>query len=141
MDKGSRFRFRLEVGGLPRAAFLEVTGLGTESVAIDFREGAGDSSHHKHPAAPILGTITLKRGIALNRALQDWYDTWVRDEATAERQNAAIVLVDEEGADAGRWQLTGVRPVTWIASDLEDEGNITAIETLELTHEGVETGE
>jgi len=141
MDNGSRFRFRLEVGGVPRAAFLEVTGLGTESVAIDFREGGGNASPHKLPAAPTIGTITLKRGIALNSALQDWYDTWVKDVATAERQEAAIVLVDEEGADAGRWQLTGVRPVRWIATDLEDEGNITAIETLELSHEGIEMDE
>jgi phage tail-like protein len=141
MDAGSLFRFRLEVGGIARAAFLEVTGLGAERVAIDFREGEGNPAQHKLPAAPTVGTITLKRGIALNSALQDWYNTWMDDEATAERQEAAIVLVDKEGADAGRWELSGARPVTWIATDLKDEGNITAIETLELTHEGLETAE
>ena len=120
---------------------IEVTGLGTESVAIDFRGGHGGLSHRKLSAAPTVGTITLKRGIALNSALQDWYNTWVKDEATAERQDAAIVLVDADGADAGRWQISGVRPVTWIATDLKDEGNITAIETLELLHEGVEADE
>jgi len=96
---------------------------------------------HKLPAVPTVGTITFKRGVALTSALQDWYDTWVQDEATAERQDAAVVLVDKEGADAGRWQLTGTRPVTWIATDLKDEDNITAIETLELMHEGVSMDE
>jgi len=50
----------------------------------------------------------------------------------------AIVVLDEEGKDKARFQITDAWPIKYDPMDLNAKGNDVSIETLELVNEGVE---
>ena len=54
------------------------------------------------------------------------------------RRNMAIVLMNEEGNPAARWEFTDAWPSKYDAPDLNAKGTDVAIETLEIVHEGID---
>ena len=54
------------------------------------------------------------------------------------RRNVVIVLLDEQRQEVARWVIRRAWPSKWTGPDLRGLGNEVAIETLELTHEGIE---
>lgn len=134
-DPNSQFKFVLEVDGM-KAAFSEVSGLTSEGNAGDYRAG-----NRLHPAERKLsglrkyGTITLKRGWTKDQALWDWGKKVV--EGKTKRLSGSIVQMDEARQPVMRWKFRAGLPSKWVGPDLNAEGNEVAIETLEITHEGV----
>ena len=57
--------------------------------------------------------------------------------STQEFQNQALILVDEEGNDAARWDVVEAWPTKYDPSDLSAKGNEVLVETFELVHEGI----
>jgi phage tail-like protein len=53
------------------------------------------------------------------------------------RRNMAIILMDEEGNSAARWEFTEAWPSKYDAPDLNAKGTDIAIETLEIANEGM----
>jgi phage tail-like protein len=53
------------------------------------------------------------------------------------RRNMAIILLDDEGSPAGRWEFTDAWPSKYDAPDLSAKGTDIAIETLEIVCEGM----
>ena len=50
----------------------------------------------------------------------------------------AIVLLDEQQRDVARWLVRRAWPSKLVGPNLRGLGNDVAIETLELSHEGIE---
>ena len=135
-DRNSQFKFVLEVDGM-KAAFSEVSGLTSEGNAGDYR--AGDQLHpaeRKVSGLRKYGTITLKRGSTKDQALWYWGKKVVEVKTT--RLSGSIVQLDEARQPVMRWKFRAGLPIKWVGPDLNVEGNEVAIETLEITHEGVE---
>ena len=78
----------------------------------------------------------LKRGIAGDTAIWDWFDG-VRD-GSRDARDVRIVLLDEQRRPVARWLLRDAIPVRWQGPTLRAAGNEVAIETLELAHERLE---
>ena len=57
------YRFRLELGALQAAGFMECTGLQLEVKLFEYREGGRNSHSLKFPEQGEVGNITLKRGV------------------------------------------------------------------------------
>jgi phage tail-like protein len=113
-----------------------VTGLNQESNVIDYREGQEPITPRKLPGLNKWGNITLKRGISPDLSVYNWRKT-VTD-GDIERRNASIVLHNEKHEEVVRWNLVNAWPSKYVGPDLKANANEVAIESIELTHEGVE---
>jgi phage tail-like protein len=80
--------------------------------------------------------VVLRRGFAGDAALFEWWNELV--EGNLSRRNIAIVLLDEQRRDVARWLVRRAWPSKWVGPSLGGLGNEAAIETLELSHEGIE---
>ena len=135
-DPFASFNFKLEIEGITVAGFSEVTGLNQESNVIDYREGQEPITPRKLPGLNKFGNITMKRGISPDLSVYNWRKT-VTD-GDIERRNASIVLHNEKHEEVVRWNLVNAWPSKYVGPDLKANANEVAIESIELTHEGVE---
>lgn len=131
------FNFLLELEGRPIAGFSEVSGLDAVVGPIDHRDG-GDARPgvRKLPGQHKLGNVALKRGVANRKALFEW-----QANGSANRRGATVVLFDAAHRPVARWRVAQA----WISKiegpALQAAGNDVALESLELTHEGLSTEE
>ena len=130
------FKFRVEIDGLTSAAFSEVSGLDSETAVIEYRTGSEPNSVRKLPGLTKYPNIVLKRGITRDAELSDWRQRIV--EGNIDRRNGSIVLQDDSGADQVRWIFRDGWPCKLQGPHLNAHGNDIAIETLEISHEGLE---
>ncbi len=143
-DPFGAFRFVVELGSVQVAGFAECTGLSMETKVFEYKEGGNNATTLKFPEASAYGNVTLKRGITNSTELIDWHLDVINGQfgvnVRASNPNIAIVLNDDAGSAARRWNLIRAFPVKWVGPDLKASGNEVAIETLELAHEGIQKG-
>lgn len=136
-DPYASFNFRLEVDGIVKAGFSEVTGLNAESNVIEYREGNEGITARKLPGLIKFGNVTLKRGVTTDPELFTLFKNVVDGDIKRD-DSMSIVLLDEKRQEAVRWNLRNAWPAKWTGPDLKANANEMAIETLEIAHEGVE---
>jgi phage tail-like protein len=138
-DPYGNYNFRVEIDGIERAAFQQVSGFDSTIDVIEHREG-GDATMRKLPGMTKYSNITLKWGITDDRELYDWHRRTVNGAARreVERKNGSIVLFDRGGAEVARWNFLRAWPAKWDGPDFDAEKSDVAIESLELAHEGIE---
>lgn len=131
-----KFHFQVEWAGA-RIGFTEVTGLTLETEVIEYREGnSPEYSKIKMPGLRKFGNITMKRGTFLgDNDYYKWFDTVKLN--TIERRNITIVLLNEEHQPVVTWSIKNAWPVKIQSPDLKSDANETAIESLEIAHEGL----
>jgi phage tail-like protein len=138
-DPFAAFRFRVEVDGIQRGGFHEVSGLDSGQEAIAYREGnEKTSSVRKLPGLRKDPNLVFKRGITQDLELWQWRKLVLDGQIVQARRNGAIILLDDTGADVARWVFVNAWPSKYIGPRLNATGNEVAIETLELVHEGLE---
>ncbi|NOQ33466.1 MAG: phage tail protein [Methanosarcinales archaeon] len=136
-DPYRNFRFLLEIDDIIRAGFSEVTVPDASSDVVEYREGNGPTTVTKLAGLRKYGNITLKWGITDSMEL---YEKWRKpvEEGTTVRKNVTIILMNEAGDPAARWEFVDAWPSKYDAPDLNAKGTDVAIETLEIVHEGME---
>ena len=127
--------FQVEIEGLAESGFLEVSGLEGRVEVEEYREG-GDLGVRKAPGNVSYSNIVVSRGMTSSTELWDWWER-VRD-GDVDRRNMTIVLLDDSRQAVARWQVSSAWPVRYTAPDLNAESDDVAIETIELTHEGID---
>lgn len=134
------FNFLLESGGLLRAGFSEITGLNSETDVIDYRNGNEDITNRKLAGLKKFGMVTLKSGVAASpdQDFLSWRQTV--EDASIERTDVSIILLDEQRQEQVRYNLRNAWPSKWVGPDFKAGANEIAIEQLELCHEGVSLG-
>jgi phage tail-like protein len=137
-DPYGNFNFLVEIDGIVRAAFHEVSGVDSSVDIIEHREGALPPMR-KFPGQVKYSNIVLKWGIADDLDLYNWHIQWVTGDPAATRRTGSVVLYDRQGkTELARWNFTNAWPAKYTAPSLNAEGNDIAIETMELAHEGVQ---
>jgi|SRR5438094_1365066 len=136
-DPFASFNFRLEVNGIVKAGFSEVTGLNAESNVIEYREGADGLNARKLPGLIKYGNVTLKRGVTNDPELFTLFKQVIDGDITRD-DSMSIVLLNEQRNEAVRWNLRSAWPSKWMGPDMKANANEVAIESLEIAHEGVE---
>jgi phage tail-like protein len=130
------FNFSVQIDGVARAAFSEVSGLTAEGDAADYREGTDlQQNVRKLVGLRKYTNITLKRGYTQDGSLWAWYTNIMNGQP--DRRNVTIVLMNEARAEVMRWHAENA----WInkieGPALKAAGNEVAVESVELVHEGL----
>jgi phage tail-like protein len=128
IDPYKGFKFKVEVGGVVVAGFGEVSGLTAEgdAVAYTVRRPTGLRKYTN---------IVLKRGYTTSKELMTWY----RNNASGiqDRRSGTIIQVDEKHNEVRRWSFQSAWPAKIEGPALSATANEVAIESIELTHEGL----
>ena len=131
------FNFTVDIGTGEELGFSEVEAPSGEIEVIEYREGSDKSNTARKLAGRAkYSNVTLRRGITGNTELYQWW-TSIRD-GQVERRNVTITLLDEQRQPVLRWLLRNAWPVKLEGPALNATGNEVAIESLELSHEGLE---
>jgi len=133
-DPYGSFNFRVEIGGITRAAFQQVTGFDSTIEVVEHREGGENTTVRKIPGLTKYSNIVLKWGLTDDTDLYEWHRRCI--EGDIERKTVTIFLLDRRGQTVHRWQLTRAWPTKFDTPDLNAEGSDAAIMTFELAHEG-----
>ncbi len=140
MTRLPAFLYRVDWGSM-KLAFSEVTGLNAEVQPIEYREGLSpESSLRKVPGINKVENITLRRGVA---TADDEFFKWLESIVAKSpiRRDMTITLLNEERAPVMVWRVVNASPTKIVATDLKATGNETAIEMLEVAHEGISIDE
>ena len=138
-DPFGAFNFLVEIDGVMKGSFSEVSGLDAEIDPIEYRTGDEDITVRKIPGLRKYSNITLKRGLTLDHSLWDWMKQGLDGKVI--RTTMSVTLLDEARQPVLRWNVREAWPCKWEGPDLNAKGNDIAIETLEICHEGIELAE
>src|SRR5262245_52556910 len=103
VDPYGNYNFLVEIDGITRAAFQQVSGFDSTIDLIEHREGGDNTTPRKLPGMTKYGNIVLKWGITDDRELYEWHRKAI--EGTIERKNGSIVLLNRKGDEVARWNF------------------------------------
>jgi len=132
------YNFRIEIDGIDRGGFREMSGLDTTQDPVEYREGTDPLTQRKLFGLVKYSNISLKWGITDDSQLWEWRKEVMDGVIT--RKNVSVVLMDDVGEEKVRWNIFNAWPTKWTAPSLNATSNDVAVETLELAHERVEKG-
>jgi phage tail-like protein len=135
-DPYGAFNFLVEIDGVAAAGFSECSGLSTETEVIEYREGGDRSGVRKLPGLTKYSAIILKRGITANRDLWNWRKSVI--DGVTDRRSGRIVILGEDRNPVATIRFFEGWPSKWEGPKLNAKSSEVAIETLEITHEGLE---
>ncbi|HYL61308.1 MAG TPA: phage tail protein [Candidatus Methylomirabilis sp.] len=133
VDPFANFRFRVEIEGIPQAAFMECSGLGSQVAVIEYRDGSDPPEVRKLPGRVSYPDIVLKWGVTASRDLYNWHLAVIQGQI--QRKAGSVILVGVDGTDQVRWNFTNAWPSKWDGPTLNAMGNGVAIESLTITCE------
>lgn len=130
-----KFYFSVQLGDDKDVTFQEVSGLESETKAIEYRHGNSPIfAPLKMPGLARVGNVTLKKGIFVKDAkFFTWYSEIKMN--TIKRRTVIINLLDETGDPKMTWTLNNAWPTKITGTDLKSEGNEVAVESIELAFE------
>lgn len=121
--------FDIALGGFNECSGLEMT-LKTE----DYREGGNNGAVLHFPSRVEWGTITLKKGIA-GTGLWDWHYGFV--EGRGKRRDGVIALLNSQKLPVNIWHFRRGLPTKYSGPSLNAAQSGVAIESIEISHEGL----
>jgi phage tail-like protein len=133
-----KFSFVVDIEGVAaNTRFQEISGIDVESAVIEYRAGNSPTfSTVRMPGIAKQGNVTLKKGIfAKDNKLFEWYTKI--GQSAAKRSKVTIRLLDERGAPVIVWTLANAWPTKIHGTDLKSDANEVAVESIELSHEGL----
>jgi len=131
------YNFAVELDGITRMGFKQCSGLDSSTTATKYREGTDPTlAPRQIPGMLSFSHITLQRGITDDHALWDWRQSVAAGKIV--RRTISIILRDDSGNERIRWNIKNCWPNKWTGPTFDATSDAIAIETLELTHEGVE---
>ena len=133
VDPFANFRFRVEIDGIPQAAFMECSGLGSQVAVIEYRDGSDPPVVRKLPGRVSYPDIVLKWGVTASKDLYNWHLGVIQGQI--QRKNGSVILVGSDGTDQVRWNFANAWPSKWDGPTLNAMGNGVAIESLTITCE------
>jgi phage tail-like protein len=134
-DPFKAFGFIVEIDGIARAAFSEVSGLESDTAVIEYRAG-NENVVRKLPGLTKFGNVILRRGVTQDADLWNWRKSVV--DGNIDRRNGSIVLLDDKRNEVVRWNFRSGWICKWEGPTLNAKANEVAIETIEIAHEGLE---
>jgi phage tail-like protein len=141
-DPYAAYNFEVLVNGISddgtavKGSFSEVSGLEVEVPPIEYRTGAEDITVRKLPGLKKFTAITLKRGVIGDLAFWNWILDAMKGKIL--RTEGSVVLLDENRQEVMRWNFKRGWPSKWTGPSLNAKNNEIAMESLEISHEGLE---
>ena len=136
------YNYKVEIGA-DAVAFAEVSGLSTSYETTTYKESPVESGvpgpRVMHmPAQSPATTVTLKKGIvrgASVAALYNWISATTLNQT--EKKDISVRLCDEKGDPVFSWKINNAFPTKLEAPTFDANSNDVAVESMELTADGV----
>jgi phage tail-like protein len=125
-----------DIVGASKAGFSECAGLEGTLAVEDYEEGGNNGRTLRFPTRMSWSNIRLKRGVGSSDELWEWH--WSFAQGRGERRDGLIILNDEQQRAVKAWQFHRGIPVKWTGPTFDAARSQTAIEELEIAHEGLE---
>ncbi len=134
------FSFMLDVGGIIKGFFTEVSGLGSENEVIEHKVMAKDKKEivFKIPGRLKWGDIVCKRGITSSMDMWTWRKEVEDGKVNGARKNGSIVMFDQAGAEKARWNFFNGWPSKISGPTPKSDSNEIGVEELTIAHERIE---
>jgi phage tail-like protein len=139
-----KYHFQVEWGDDFRIGFTEVSGLDFETEVIEYREGSSKKYNKtKQPGLTKYSNITLKRGTFEGDFdfFKEWQKTYFfqegNDTGSMYRRTVTIKLLNENHEPIITWMVENAWPCKVQNASLKADANEIAIESMEMTHEGL----
>jgi phage tail-like protein len=131
---GLSLRFIVTVDGQNLGNWTKCEGLQVEYDIHDYPEGGVNAYVHRLPGRAKYQNIKLTRPVDSDtKEVIAWL---VSVQARVTPSTAAISVMDADGAEVASFNLIGVFPAKWTGPTLDVGSNTTALEVLELAHNG-----
>jgi len=138
-------------GGLAGAAvsapngvgFAEVSGIGSELEIEEYREGGRNIGPRRFPKWGRYQGLTFRRGVTDSTFLWDWWAEVITQSYTLAagkappRRHGVVLLENPAHKAIAGWFFANALPERLVGPGLNARSNEVAIETLELSHEGL----
>jgi len=132
-------RFLLEIDEVAKAGFSYCRLPETTTDVVEYREGNEPPTPRKLAGLSRYSPLELRSGVTTDSiALAEWRRLVEQGKVDEARRSIAVVLLDEEGSAAARWEFRNAWPATYEAPTLDADRSAVAIETLEIVSEGFE---
>ncbi|WP_251343938.1 phage tail protein [Haloplanus halophilus] len=132
-------RFLLEIDGIAKAGFSRCRLPSASTSVVEYREGNERPTPRKLAGLNDYGPLVLRAGVTdASVELAEWRRLVESGKVDEARRAIAVVLLDEEGATAARWEFRNAWPARYEGPALDANRSAVAIETLEIVSEGVE---
>lgn len=128
---------QLAGGGEMASFFKGVSGLKYETESIPVKEGGTNDTTFMLVGATKWSPITFKLGFTADSKLLEWREKWIA--GTGERIDGTIELLDTALQTKKTWKFTRGWPTKWEIAEFDASKSEIAIETLEITHEGLKS--
>lgn len=149
-DPYGAHRFHVSCDALPPIGFTEVSGLTVRTTDSNAQPAARESSRSSFRNWPVRAIrevipprretesppLVLRRGVTDDQALWTWFQRWA--DGRIGPQDLRVCLLDSEGRPVRGWVCRDATPVRWSGPDLAAREATVAMETLEVTHEGID---
>lgn len=135
VDPFRQYNFLVEFGNDIKVGFMECSGLETSQEIIQYREGNHSLAIKQLPGLISYSNIVLRRGMTTNSKLWEWREK--AQKGAVERMDGTIFLLNDLAKKTVGWAVSAAWPVNWTGPHFDATGNGVAIETLEITHEGI----
>ena len=127
----SKFKFLIEINGSVVGGFSEISGLKSEIEVENIQSRGISEKVFKIPKNATNLNVTLKNGLIDSKVLWKWH----QNEINKKIEKADVLIVSED--EKWRLYLNNAYPVKWTGPDLNADSNTVAIETVELSHDGI----
>lgn len=128
------FCFSIDITGVT-AFFKSVSGLKYETESIPVREGGVNDTTFMLVGATKWSPIVLKNGFTAGSDLLKWRKEWLS--GTMSRRSGVITQFNTAREEMAKWEFVRGWPTKWELGELDASKSELAIETLEITHEGL----
>jgi phage tail-like protein len=131
-------------------AFSEAQGIDSDLEIETYQEGGLNRQPHRFFKSTKYQNLVLKKGITSNAAIWDWHNQIVSNKKKV-RKSGVLVLYERGGLNlvgaglpgldrtpAAIWMFNNGLPERVHGPTLNAKGNEIAIETLEISHEGLQ---
>ncbi len=107
-----------------------------EVEVTNYEEGGVNDHIHRLPGRVKVSDITLKNGVTATNELWDWYKEVLKGNFV--RHNISIIMVDQHKSEKMRWNFVDALPVKWSGPQFKSDQSQNAIQSLQLTHKGIQ---
>ncbi len=129
------FNFVVELDGLLVGGFTDVSGLESEVEVEEYREGGRNGFVHKLPRQTTYPNLILSHGLTDIDTLWNWYHNVTQ--GIVKRKRGTIMLLDRQRLPVVWWDFRNAYPVKWSGPEFRANAAETAVEKVELVHEGL----
>lgn len=128
-------QFGVEIGGINRGGFQQVSGLEITVEVTEYNEG-GRSSPLKIPGLVKYSDITLRYGVIKDPEIYNWIKAVVGGDVR--RRDGSVVQYDASHTEVYRWNFYDAWPTKLTAGEFNAQTSTVLVDVLVLAHERLE---